>query len=196
MVRIELKYRTKFYWKDIKDLRNYSGTQLVEEIRNGKTYVVQEIYEKIYRNQSIPTHVSFILASIELDPAKVTALIGIAPTFSCKKDEAFLRPYSKRRKDAPIQSSHTGWWELCSLPHIESNNIMTHLEWLINILEPLATELKHLAEQSNTDDFRVLQIDIVEPSRYPGVSLSSSTLTRLADLTERIDIRFCPDDFI
>jgi len=193
-------YRTeisnKILLERYKRFKKYNGTRFIEEIRNGKTYVVQETYEKVYRNDGIPTHVSFILADVDLDPAEVTALIRITPTFACQKDEPFLRPYSKRRKDAPIRLSHTGWWELCSLPNIESNNIMIHLEWLINVLRPLTSELKHFSQKSNTDEFRVLQISIVEPSRYPGVSLPNSMLRELTDLADRIDINFWPDDFI
>ncbi|MBK9925746.1 MAG: DUF4279 domain-containing protein [Anaerolineales bacterium] len=179
-----------------KRLKKHNGTRVIEEIRNGKTYVVQKTYEKIYRNAGIPTHGSFILADVDLDPAQVTALLRITPTFACKKDEPFLRPYSKRRKDAPIRLSHTGWWEVCSLPHVESNDIMIHLEWLTNLLGTLTLELKQFSQNLNTDDCRVLQISIVEPSRYSGISLPSSMLTKLVNLTDRIDISFWPDDFI
>jgi hypothetical protein len=177
--------------------KKFSGTPLIEEIRGGESYFVQEIYEKLYLYKGIPTQVSYILADDGLEPEKVTELLGVSPTFACLKGEPFTRPFTFRNKKAAPPSSRTGWWELCSIPHINSNDENLHLEWLLTILEPVELVLKSLAEKIIDKDFRVLQVDIVRPEgSIGGLSLPGSMLARLSVLCDRVDIRFRPDDYI
>ena len=176
--------------------KKYRGTPLIEEIRDGKSHFVQGIYEKLYRNGGIPTHVCFILADEALDPNTITSVLGVSPTFACLKGEPFARPYTKRGRDAPLRPSRTGWWELCSIPHVESNAVELHMDWLFRLLEPIVSEIKSLSERLVSKDFRVLQVDIVEPTGCGGISMPSRMLEQLTMLTDRVDIRIWPDDSI
>jgi hypothetical protein len=203
---VETVFPNNYYRTEISDpvkaeryrrFKKFAGTPFIEEIYGGRTYFVQELYEKLYCYRGIPTHISFILTDENLEPDKVTELLGVLPTFACLKDEPFTRPYALRRKDAVSPSSLKGWWELCSIPHLEANDINLHLEWLLKIVEPMAGKLKSLAEKSANKDFRALQIEIVRPKRsIGGVSLPGSMLERLGILCDRVDIRFWPDDYI
>jgi hypothetical protein len=170
---------------------------LIEEIHGGESYFVQEIYEKLYRYEGRPTHISFILTGDDLAPDKITMSLGISPTFTCLKGEPFTRPYSGKRKEVAPSFSRIGWWELCSLPNLEANDVNLHLEWLLKTVEPAASKLKSLAEESTGIDTRILQIKIVTPKRaIGGISLSGSMLERLSILCDRVDIRFWPDDYV
>lgn len=174
-----------------------TGATIIEERYRDEVWFIQKMVEKLYRNKGIPTHVSFILMDNDLNPKTITKQLGISPTFACLKGEPFTRPYGKRRKDAPLRPGATGWWELCSLPHIESNDIDLHLEWLFKKLDPMASKLRNLAEESTNNEYCVLQIEIVEEEfNIYSISLSGNLLERLSILCDRVDIGFWPDDYL
>ncbi len=177
--------------------KKFRGTPFIEEIRDGSTFFVQKLFEKLFRHRGIPTHVSYVLSDKDLDPDKTTAHLGIRPTFACRKGEPFTRPYTFRRKDVNPPASYTGWWELCSIPHIESNEVIDHLNWLFDILDPIELKLNSLAQVFSNKDYRVLQISSVLPrGSMQGLSLSSSQLGRLSILCDRVDTWYLPDDYI
>ena len=177
--------------------KKFTGTPFIEETRDGNAYSVQKIFEKLYRYEGIPTHVSFVISDKNLDPDKTTTLLGIRPAFACREGEPFTRPYSLRRKGAAPAVSRTGWWELCSIPQIESNNAIVHLIWLLDMLRPIEPQLKSLAKASSNKDYRVLQISIVRPKgSMQGPSLYSPMLERLSLLHDRVDVWFKQDDYI
>ena len=177
--------------------KTFRGTPFIEEIRNGSSFFVQKLFEKLFRHKGIPTHVSYVLLDENLDPDKTTALLGIRPTFACRKGEPFTRPYSLRRKDVAPPPSYTGIWELCSIPQVESNDVIAHLNWLFDILDPIELKLRSLEKVFSNKDYRVLQISSVLPRRATqGLSLSSFQLGRLSVLCDRVDTWFMPDDYV
>jgi len=177
--------------------KQFKGTPYIEEMRDGITYFVQEMFEKRYRYCGIPTHVNFVLSDDNLDPDSTTAMLGICPIFACRKGEPFARPYTLRRKDSPPPASHTGWWELSSIPQVESNDVVEHLTWLLDRLNPIAFQLKRLAKEASNEAFRVIQIRSVRPQgSMQGPSLSHDMLERLSILCDRVDIWLHPDDFL
>jgi hypothetical protein len=203
---VESVFPTGYYRTDVADTakaeryRRFTkrhGTTIVEEIRSGQTYFVQAHREKLFRHRSIPTHVSFAILRADLEPDKVSARLGIAPTFACRKGEPFARPYSGRRKDTPLRPSRTGWWELCSIPHLESNDIESHLTWLLDILEPVAAIIESIAGPPTAEGPRILQLLVVGPRGSTGAgSLSGSMLRRLSSLCDRLDVWLWPDDYV
>lgn len=176
--------------------KQFNKTCLIEEISNGKTYFVQEQYEKLYRYRGMPTHISFNLVDKSLDPDRVTALLKLTPAFACHKGEPFKRNELWRRQDVPPRPSSQGWWELNSIPYVESNDLDLHLDWLIKTLQPAISALLQLSHESAEKDLRILQVDIMRPYRVGGVTLSSQTLQQLGNLVDRMDIRFWPDDYL
>lgn len=177
--------------------KKFTGTEFIEEIRSGETYFVQKMIVKLYRDKEVPTHISFILVDENLNPDRVTEQLGITPTFSCTKGEQFVHPYSKRRKDAPPLFSHLGRWELCSIPEIESNEILVHIEWLFEKIEPISSEIQSLRGQLTKKGDVIIRLDIVI-SRYDlgDLSLTNLILNRLGKICDRLDAVFWQDDYI
>lgn len=177
--------------------KQFTGTPLIEEARDGNTYFVQKLFEKLYRCDGIPTHVSFTMWGKNLDSDKTTAILGISPSFACREGEPFTRPYSLRGKDIVSAQAPFGWWELCSIPQVESNDETVHLEWLLGLLNPIEPALTTLAEASSDTLYRVLQIAIVRPKgSQQGPSLYSPMLERLGVLCDRVDIWLEEDDYV
>ncbi len=190
--RVDLDEATAERYRRFKKLR---GTPLIEEIRDGKSEFLQSIPEKLFRSHGVPTNVSFVMSDESLDPSEITAALGISPTFACRKGEPFARPFQPRpKKDVPPRPSHDGWWELCSVPHVQSNEIEPHLEWLLGLLEPVASVITDLRKRSSSKDFRVLQMNVVRPFGYSGASFSGAMLGRLSEIVDRMDVWPWRDD--
>ena len=97
---VEAVFGNSYYRVEIADpikayryrrFKKFRGTPFIEEIRDGSTFFVQKSFEKLLRHRGIPTHVSYVLSDKNLDPDKTTALLGIRPTFACRKGEPFTR---------------------------------------------------------------------------------------------------------
>jgi len=194
--RVEISDKTKA--DRYRRFKKFKQTPLIEEIRSGKTYFVQKIFEKIYRNINVPTNVSYCLVDEDLIPDRVTEQLGITPTFSCMKGESFTRPYSKRQNDATPIPCRKGWWEICSIPQVESNDIEEHILWLLNILEPVSSDLHKIINiKSVENDVALLQINIVNPKPGTGgFSITGELMKRLSELIDRTDIWVFDDDYI
>ena len=171
---------------------------MIEEARDGDTYFVQKIFEKLYRCDGIPTHVSFTMWGKNLRFRRDDRHLGyFVRRLRAVKAEPFTRPYSSRRKGHSFRPAPFGWWELCSIPQVESNDETVHLEWLLGLLNPIEPALTTLAEASSDTLYRVLQIAIVRPKgSQQGPSLYSPMLERLSVLCDRVDIWLEEDDYV
>lgn len=172
----------------------HTGTPYVEELRDGTPHLVQAIVEHIYNSRGVPTCISWILSSEALEPDQVSTELGITPTFACRRGEAFDRP-NRRRPNAPVRPSQKGWWELCTVEHVASNDILQHLDWLFGMLAPVADRIASLAAHAGTKNYRVLQISIVDEFPPGGWSLPRAALERLGQLCDRVDVGTFEDDF-
>lgn len=151
----------------------------------------------MYRNKEVPTNISFIMFDENLNPDRVTEQLGMKPTFSFAKGENFVHPHSKRRKDVPPLICHIGSWELCSFPEIESNEILDHIKWLFEKIEPISSELQSLRAQLAKKDNVIIKLHIViSRSDFGDLSLSNLMLNRLGKICDRLDTVFWPDDYI
>jgi hypothetical protein len=65
----------------------------------------------------------------QLDPAAVTALLGLEPTFSVRKGEAFGGGRSGRE-----YTGRTGVWNLSTKQSIQSSRLLDHLHALASLL--------------------------------------------------------------
>lgn len=178
--------------------KRYTGTPFVEATHSGETWFVQPGFHKLYRHKTAPTRVCFILKAEDLNPTEVTDQIGLQPTYSCFKGEPFSRPYSGQNKKFARRSSLQGWWEMCSIPEISSNDVQLHLDWLFDKFEPVSSKIPGLkAKWTDIDSaFSLLQITIVKPSFVPPwVSISRSDLSKMGEIADRLDIDFMDDDF-
>jgi hypothetical protein len=174
--------------------KKFRGTPMIEEIWDGKSEFLQSKPEKLFRSCGVPTNVSFVMSDESLDPSEITAALGISPTFACRKGEPFARPFTHRKKDVPPRPSQRGCWELCSVPHVQSNEIEPHLEWLLGLLEPVVSVIADLSKRSNSKEFRVLQVRAVRPLGSSGASFSGAMLGRLSEIIDRMDVWPWRDD--
>lgn len=199
--------RSGYYRTQIRDkkkaerYRNFkkrTGSKYIEEVWSGRSYFVQALFEKLYRHRDKPTHLSYCLRSPAFDPDEVTKQLELIPSCAVRKGEALDRPHlSFKRKGAPERLSDEGFWELCSIGHIESNDIILHFEWLLGLIEPRKQELSAIKANIVETDFAGLQTYIVEPrSEVYSTTLDNLILTRLNNHCDWINISFWPDDYL
>jgi len=172
------------------------GTVFVEERRGGVVHFVQPIYEKLYRSNGIPTHVSLVLADPDLDPQLISETLGITPTYTCAKGQIFTPPTSRRRRDASPQLSSKGYWELSSVSAIESNDVEPHVAWLVDKLRPATAQLANLPDRLNPERMGVVHVEVVRRDIGVHTYLPSSYLAQLARWSESVSVWELADDFV
>jgi hypothetical protein len=171
------------------------GTSIFEELSEGHHSFIQAQVEKLYRMNGRPTRVSFSILGDEIDPEALTDLFNISPTFAARKGEPFRHPHAPYplRPGVLPRPSRTGWWELCSIPEVMSNDIEIHLNWLLDQLEPIAERLSAFSS-SDIAEGRILTINIVRWASYGGFYLEGEMLQRLAAICDGIRINLWTDD--
>lgn len=80
---------------------------------------------------------TFCVYSDKLDPAAVTAKLGIKPSESFTRGSPIVT--RKRYGDHP-----TGGWLLRSRDHVPSSDLQEHLIWLLGQLKPASTAIQAL----------------------------------------------------
>jgi Domain of unknown function (DUF4279) len=83
-----------------------------------------------FEPRTLRTFASLRFMGDRLEPARITAVLGIAPTTAYRKGEIFKRG---RGHDA---CGRTGVWVLSSDGHVADRNLDTHLRYLLAILYP------------------------------------------------------------
>jgi hypothetical protein len=112
------------------------------------------------------TFVSFRILSEDLAPDDITRALGITPHTAHRKGDARRKP-----EFAPYR---IGVWSIDSgLP--EESDLETHLNALLQVLEPKAAMLLELS-RSTTLDFYATLFDI------RGIELSTDMMSRMAKL--------------
>jgi|GEM_PF-4239302 len=119
----------------------------------------------------------------------LTSLLGIAPSSAFEKGDEHM--------------SHTGvmtrpWsvWTLKSTGHIESESMVDHVAWLLDILEAKTDKIKELKDNPAYETS--VGIDIPSPNAIGGTSIPSDMVRRLAVLSNRMNFRlwgYIPDEF-
>lgn len=174
------------------------GTIIVDETIDGRQWFVQALREKIYRYRGMPTHASFLILRDDLEPEQLTEQLGLEPSFACRRGEPLVRPTSPRkRSSAPILPSWTGAWELASIPAVESNELQQHLDWLLELLEPVEHHLRGFAVPGSAQHGRVFDLSLVGPEGdVQSTDFNARTLKWMAKLCDRMTLRVWPDDYL
>jgi hypothetical protein len=127
-------------------------------------------------------YASFILRGKDLDPQEVSTLLDINPSRSFKRGE--------RRTETKVWPH--GFWKLESKDHIQSENLASHIEWLVNQLEPMASRLTTLVKERSLD--AVISCFWIAETGHAGLGLSASLINRIATLGLRLEVDiYCSD---
>lgn len=113
--------------------------------------------------------VSLIFRGKELDPGDITTKLCLQPFYSFKRGDI--------RKDGSRIWTH-GCWMYRTSEEINSEDFLTHINWLVDRIEPV----KHQLFEINSNEKIESEISCywVMPSNHEVLNLSPELLTRLA----------------
>lgn len=123
------------------------------------------------------THATFRLLGDALDPAEVTRILGITPSFARRKGDKYGGP---RR---PV-ASRTGIWALESEKSVTSADLEKHLEFLLNQLDAKASLVAELTRGGLTADILCYWMSATGQG---GPVLGAATIRRIAELGVDLD---------
>jgi hypothetical protein len=124
------------------------------------------------------TGATFCVYADDLDPAAVTARLGITPTRSFKHGERI----TTRR--ATYGNHPTGGWLLESRDQIQSDDLDVHLTWLLDRLRP-ATSAIHSLRDEGLDAAIILVVSAAPTGGGP--TIPSATLDAIAKFRVPVD---------
>ena len=122
------------------------------------------------------THVTFWILGDTLDPGRVTAVLGIGPTYATRKGE--LTP--RTRIPSPM-----GSWSLETEGRLASTSLERHVAYLLDVLEPAKAQVRSFADDPS------LRVEFhcywMSETGHGGPILSRDVLRRIADLGAGLD---------
>ena len=130
----------------------------------------------------------FSIRSDRLDPAAITARIGITPSSAWVKHEEYLSKAGPRRRPY-------GMWHLSTEGKVLSRSPEQQSLYLLRLLEPKTEFLQRLAEDS--DYLVIVKFWWESTDNIGGFELSSGTAARLAAICKYIGftvIGTCEDE--
>ena len=131
-----------------------------------------------------PPKVSLILRGKELDPKKIDEMLGINSYGSFKQGD-------KRPKDNNKWTF--GFWMFSSSEKIESMDLMVHIKWLLEQLEPVQTKLKEILKDETIE--AELDCFWIMPSTHEEIILEPELLRKIAQLGIPLALgMYSPDD--
>lgn len=87
-----------------------------------------------YYENNWRTYATFSLTGSDFDPDEVTSFLKIQPSDS-------FRAGDLRRNGKPWKHSQ---WSLTTKDHVQSNDLSTHIEWLLDHIEPVHSYIVRL----------------------------------------------------
>jgi len=124
------------------------------------------------------TGATFRVWGKDLDPDEVTAQLGITPS------ETFKAGDQRGKSKGAIWKE--GHWEISSEDHVSSKVLETHIEWLLDQLEPVHVQFTNLLSTGgvSADIFCFWEFS----THNAGIILSPSLIRRLAKLNLELDL--------
>ena len=117
------------------------------------------------------THAAFRLGGSDVNPDRVTEVLGIQPTYTYRLGDPVGRTGSRRSTSA---------WILSSEGQVGSKDLKRHVDWLLDKVEPRADALTRLRMEEGADaDVFCLW---VSKSGNGGPDLGPRQMARLAGL--------------
>ena len=124
----------------------------------------------------VRVYATFILRGKELDPRMVTERLGIIPSRSFKRGD----------RHGDNKKWPSGFWGLTSDGRILSADLILHIEWLINQLEPVEQALLELVNEQKFN--AEISCFWILPEDHGGLVLPSQLLERITDLGVNISL--------
>ena len=115
-------------------------------------------------------YATFILRGKQLDPNDVTERLGITPSRSFKRGD--------RRGEKGKWPF--GFWSLESDGQIQSTDLILHIEWLINKLEPSASQIRELVHEQALD--ARISCLWISPECHHELDIHPRLIRKIADL--------------
>ena len=104
----------------------------------------KRVYDRAYA--------SFRITGASLDPLDVTLALRLPPDLTYRRGEPRLRRTNSGR--VVEHSPHRfGMWLMSSEQWVQSPRVETHLEWLLDQIEPKAEQLRTILKNGVTADF-------------------------------------------
>ncbi len=116
------------------------------------------------------TFATLLMHGDDLDPAKVTAVLGLEPSRSHSKGQIMYKGKNHVHR--------TGFWSLSTQDSLSSRDLRRHLDWLLDAFEPRASALASFRESG----FSCAVSCFWEGPNYGGPTFSPSQSRRLAAL--------------
>jgi hypothetical protein len=148
--------------------------------------------EVIYREKMTPStdsidpyppNVGIVFRGTELDPQKISTLLGLDPESSFKK--------GSQRNDG--KKWPHGFWMFSSSGRVQSSEFMTHLLWLVEQIEPAKTKIIKLLKEENIDG--EINCFWIMPSSQETLVFDPDLLKRIAELEIRVELSiYSPDN--
>lgn len=130
------------------------------------------------RHDSSAIRARFVLTGFECPPAQISRLLGI------EADAIGAAGEIRQRRDGSRYQTKDSYWELAA--RTQSLMVEDHVSELITLLEPCRSKLAKVPGKP----FRKIDIALAISAHRstPGINLTPSIMTRLAQLEVELDI--------
>lgn len=134
------------------------------------------------RNINKHLFATFILRGKGLNPQEVTDSLGVNPSKSFKRGD--WRTETERWT--------RNFWSLTSQDKIQSDDLSTHIEWLLNQFEQVNNKLIEILKRDGVES--EISIFWIFPTEHEELEISSDLLSRIASLGSNLNFDiYCPD---
>jgi hypothetical protein len=124
--------------------------------------------ESLNSNQSYPPHASLYLRGKDLDPQRVTDILGVIPQEKFKRGD--IRQGSDKWKH--------GLWMLWSSEQIDSSDPLVHIKWLLQQIQSAQNRLIELVRDEPVD--AEISLFWIMPSSHGVLILEPELLKEIA----------------
>ncbi len=134
------------------------------------------------RNINKHLFATFILRGKGLNPQEVTDSLGVNPSKSFKRGD--WRTETERWT--------RNFWSLTSQDKIQSDDLSTHIEWLLNQFEQVNNKLIEILKRDGVES--EISCFWIFPTEHEELEISSELLSRIASLGVNLNFDiYCPD---
>jgi hypothetical protein len=145
-------------------------------------------YTPINDSNPLCDRIRVLLCIYSIDPDFVTQKLGIQPTLRQKKDSTSTLP------NGTIRIGKINSWLFSTKDFVTSKDLRTHLDWILDKIEPAKNELKELQDMPGAKMY-VLCYWWSKEVRTGAFAIWPEQMERLARLNLELFIEMlCPED--
>lgn len=135
-------------------------------------------------NQYTKVSVSYGFSAVDLNPAEITALLGIAPSRAYARGDEYVGHLDRFR--VGLRKRACGLWGIDTDGAVHSSRLGDHLEYLVGLLGPKASAIKELLRRK--DIYVGVWIRLESPCVVNGFALRADLLLVLARLCRDVNV--------